>query len=73
MAKPIAALVLCDIVSHGLKAGAIVEAQPETIKALLALGAVDVAKEAIAHAKANGAPNVRSPLDPAADPSSLAA
>lgn len=67
MAKLIAALVLCDIVSHGLKAGTIVEAQPDLIKALAADGSVDPAKEALVYAKSQGAATARSAIELAAE------
>ena len=55
MAKLTAALVLCDVVSHGLKAGQIVEADAETIKALAKEGNVDSAKAAVDYARSEGA------------------
>lgn len=67
MAKLIAALVLCDIVSHGLKAGTIVEAQPELIKALAADGSIDTGKEALAHARSQNAATARSAIELAAE------
>ncbi len=55
MAKLTAALVLVDVVSHGLKAGTIVEAEAGLIKALHADGSVDPHKAAVAYAKSQGA------------------
>jgi hypothetical protein len=67
MAKLISALVLCDIVSHGLKAGTIVEAQPELIKALAADGGIDTCKEALIYARGQGAASARSAIELAAE------
>ena len=57
------AIVLCDVVSHALKAGQILEASPELIKALTADGSVDPAKAAVAYASEQGAAVVRSVED----------
>lgn len=61
------ALVLCDVVSHALKAGQILEASPELIKALTADGSVDPAKAAVAYASEQGAAVVRSAIELAAE------
>jgi hypothetical protein len=61
--KLILALVLVDILAHGLKAGVLVEATPDLIKALSAAGQVDFHKDAVANAKANGVEVVRSQLE----------
>lgn len=67
MAKLTAALVLVDLVSHGLKAGTIVEAEAGLIKALQADGSVDPHKDAVAYAKSQEAQVVRVGGDAAAD------
>jgi|GEM_PF-2488836 len=67
MAKLIAALVLVDIAAHQLKAGTLLEATPETIKALQQAGEVDPHKDAVAHARAAGLPVVRSAIEAAAE------
>lgn len=67
MAKLIAALVLCDVVSHGLKAGHLLEADAALIKALAADGSVDPHKDAVAHARNEGAPLARSSIELAAE------
>ena len=67
MPKLLAALVLCDVVSHGLKAGAIVEASEGVIKALVKDGSLDANPVAIAHARSNGAPTARSSIEEAAE------
>ena len=66
-AKLLMALVLCDVVSHGLKAGQLLEASPELIKALTAEGSVDAHKDAIAAAKTAGAQVARSSIELAAE------
>lgn len=67
--KLIFALVLCDVVAHGLKAGQLLEASPELVKALAADGSVDPHKSAVAHARDTGAPTVRSSVELAAEAS----
>lgn len=57
------ALVLVDVAAHSLKAGQLVEASPELIKSLQALGAADPHKDAVAAAKSAGAATVRSALE----------
>jgi hypothetical protein len=61
------AYVLCDVASHALKAGQIVEASPELVKALVADGSVDTAKAAVAYAAEQGAAVVRSAIELAAE------
>lgn len=56
MAKKIA-LVLVDVLSHGLKAGQLVEADEKVIAALQ--GQVDPHKDAVAHARSQGAAVVK--------------
>lgn len=63
MAKLIAALVLCDVVAHGLKAGTVVEASAAVIDALKRSGDVDVHKDAVAAARDRAAPVVRSCIE----------
>lgn len=67
MAKLIAALVLCDLAAHQVKAGSILEAAPETIKALASSGEVDPHKDALSHARSEGATTVRSAIELAAE------
>lgn len=67
MSKLVLAVVLCDIAAHQLKAGSIVEAEPATIKSLQASGEVDPHKDAVAYAKSQGAPVVRSCIELAAE------
>lgn len=67
MAKLIAALVLCDVVAHGLKAGQIVEASPDVVASLGKSGDVDAHKDAVAHARSQGAKVVRSSIEIAAE------
>lgn len=67
MAKLTAALVLVDVVSHGLKAGTIVEADAGLIKALQADGSVDPHKDAVAYAKSQDAQVVTVGASAAAD------
>lgn len=61
------ALVLSDVVSHGLKAGQILQASPDLVKALARDGSVDPAKEAVEHARSQGATVVRSCIEAAAE------
>ncbi len=63
MAKLNAARVLCDIPSHGLKAGQIVEASPDLIQALAKSGEIDPHKDAVAYARSEGAAVVRSSFE----------
>lgn len=65
--KLLKALVLCDVVSHGLKAGQILEASPELIKALKAEGSVDPVKAAVEYADQQGATVCRSAIELAAE------
>ena len=65
-AKLILALVLTDIASHGLKAGQVLEASPELVKALTTVGEVDPHKDAVAYARGEGRPVVRSCVELAA-------
>lgn len=65
-AKLILALVLTDIASHGLKAGQVLEASPDLVKALGGVGEVDPHKDAVAYARDNGAAVVRSSVELAA-------
>ena len=65
--KLLKALVLCDVVSHGLKAGQILEATAELIKALKAEGAIDPHKSAVEYAEQQGAPVCRSVIELAAE------
>ena len=60
------ALALVDIVSHGIKAGQLIEATPDTITALTKVGDVDPHKDAVAYARSQGAPAVRSTIELAA-------
>lgn len=55
-----AARVLCDVPSHGLKAGQVLEAAPGLIKTLAENGDVDPHKDAVAYARESGAEVVRS-------------
>jgi len=61
------ALVLCDVVSHGLKAGSILEASADLVKALQADGSVDPHKSAVAYAVEQNAPVCRSTVELAAE------
>ena len=63
MAKLTAALVLCDVASHGLKAGTIVEASAAVIDALKKTGEVDPHKDAVAAARDRGAAVARSAIE----------
>lgn len=63
MNKPTTALVLCDVPAHGLKAGCLVEAESTTVKALAADGSVDTNKEAVAYARSQNAPLMRSEIE----------
>lgn len=63
MAKLALALVLCDVVAHGLKAGQLLEADPVLIKTLSADGSADPHKDAVAAAQARGADRVRSAIE----------
>jgi len=67
MSKLAIALVLCDVLSHDLKAGQLVEADAATIKALAAEGSLDVHKEAVAAARSRGAELVRSAIEQATE------
>jgi len=67
MSKLAVALVLCDVVAHGLKAGNLVEAEPSTIKALVADGSLDSHKDAVAAARERGADVQRSSIELAAE------
>lgn len=62
-AKTAMALVLCDSVSHGLKAGQLVEASLDIIKALAADGSVDPHRDAVAHGRNQGYPVQRSVIE----------
>lgn len=61
--KLVLALVLCDVVAHGLKAGQLLEAQPDTVDALKKSGEVDPHKEAVKAAAERGAEKVRSAIE----------
>jgi len=63
---PKQALVLVDVIGHGLKAGQILDATPALIAALGKEGAVDDNKEALAYARSQGAPVVKSAIEAAA-------
>lgn len=63
MSKLALALVLCDVVAHGLKAGQILEASPVLVKQLEKDGSVDPAKAAVAFAQRAGADVVRSGIE----------
>jgi len=67
MSKLIVALALIDIAAHGVKAGQLLEALPETIKALAAQGQVDPHKDAVAYARTQGVEPVRSSIELAAE------
>lgn len=67
MAKNTFARVLVDIPSHGLKAGQLLEATPELVKALAAMGDVDPHKDAVAYARDTAAPVARSCIELAAE------
>lgn len=73
MAKLALALVLCDVVGHGLKAGQLLEAEPALIKALAADGSVDPHKDAVAYAQASDAPRARSCIEVQAEERAVAA
>lgn len=62
-AKTVFALVLCDVVSHGLKAGQLVEGSPDLIKTLAAAGTVDAHKDAVSHARGQGVTVQRSSIE----------
>lgn len=62
-AKTAVALVLCDVVSHGLKAGQLVEGSPDLIKALVAEGSADANKDAVAYARSENAAVARSVIE----------
>lgn len=61
--KLILALVLCDNVAHGLKAGQLLEATPDTIDALKKTGEVDPHKDAVKAAQERDATKVRSAIE----------
>lgn len=61
--KLLMAVVLCDIPSHALKAGDIVEGEPALIKALCADGAADNHKDAVAYAQQRQAKVTRSSVE----------
>lgn len=61
--KLLMALVLCDIPSHKLKAGDIVEGEPALIKSLCTEGAADNHKDAVAAARDRGAQVTRSCIE----------
>lgn len=65
--KPPVALVLCDVPAHGLKAGHLLEASAGVIQSLQEAGDVDPHKDAVANARANGAPVARSSIELAAE------
>lgn len=67
MSKLAVALVLCDVAAHGLKAGALVEADAALIKALAADGSVDPHKDAVAYARSQSADTQRSTVELAAE------
>lgn len=67
MAKLIPAFVLCDVVAHNLKAGDLVEADADLIKALQKDGSVDPHKDAVAAARERGAKMTRSSIEVAAE------
>lgn len=67
MPKLITAVALSDVVSHGLKAGQLVEGSEALIKALAKDGSVDTDKAAIAYARSQEAPVVRSAIELAAE------
>lgn len=67
MAKLMLALALVDLAAHNVKAGSLLEADAELIKALKDAGDVDPHKDAVAYAKSQNAPVVRSALDLAAE------
>lgn len=67
MSKLIVALALIDISVHGVKAGQLLEAQPDTIKTLEKHGQVDPHKDAVAYARGQGQQPVRSALEAAAE------
>ena len=56
MSKVSTAVVLVDVQAFALKAGSLVIGDAATIKALVDDGSVDPHKDAIAYARANGAP-----------------
>lgn len=61
--KLLLALVLCDISAHGLKAGQLLEAQPDTVDALKKSGEVDPHKDAVKAALERGATKARSAVE----------
>lgn len=61
--KTVFALVLCDVVSHGLKAGQLVEGSPDLIKTLDAAGSVDPHRDAVAYARGQGTAVQRSSVE----------
>lgn len=63
MSKLASARVICDVPNHGLKVGQIVEAEPSLIKALAADGSVDPHKDAVAYARSQNAPVMRSSVE----------
>lgn len=67
MSKLAIAVALCDVASHGLRAGNLVEAEPATIKALVADGSLDAHKDAVAAARERGATVQRSAIELAAE------
>lgn len=67
MAKPILALALVDLIAHGVKAGQILEADASIINPLVKDGQLDPHKDAVAYAKSDGRPVVRSAIEVAAE------
>ena len=65
--KPNAALVLCDVPAHGLKAGQLLEGSAGLIQSLQQSGDVDPHKDAVAHARGSGAAVARSSVELAAE------
>lgn len=61
--KLMAALVLCDVTAHGLKAGQLLQGSPSLVDALAKAGEVDPRKDAVAAAKERGAETVRSRIE----------
>lgn len=66
MGKLALALALADLAAHGVKAGQILEAEQKTIENLRAEGQADPHKDAVAYAKSQNAPVIRSALETAA-------
>ena len=62
MSKSLLALVLVDVIAHGLKAGQILDADPALIKQLEKDGSVDSNREAVLYAKSQSAQIVRSAI-----------